>query len=118
MSKKAAKTSAVSTITERIEVVDTEEVKETTDVSEEEKPTEDKQPRIYLGPSIPGVVRHANVFSGGNLPKKLASAVSEVPAMCRLIVPVSEAPELMKELNKEQSAAANIYKAVAKKYNL
>lgn len=76
-----------------------------------------KQSLIYLGPTIPGVVRHANVFSNG-LPSVLENAVSEYPVMRRMIVPISEAPALTKELNKEESAAKNVYAAIVKKYKL
>lgn len=78
-------------------------------------PLKNAQPLIYLGPSISGIARHANVFNNGVLSPALEKAVSETPMMCRLIVPVSESAALIKEL-KKQSAAANIYKAVAEKY--
>lgn len=104
MSKKATKTKEVLTHSE--EKVDKPKIAPKV-----------KQSLIYLGPSIPGVVRHANVFNG-KLPASLEKAVSEFPIMRHLIVPVSEAATLTKELHKEQSAAVNIYAAVVKKYNL
>lgn len=77
--------------------------------------TNDKQLLIYLGPTIPGVAKHANVYSNG-LPLSLQKAVSDTPMLCRLIVPISEAVSLQKELNRKTSATANIYKAVVAKY--
>lgn len=71
--------------------------------------------QIYLGPTIPGVVRHATVFSG-KLPPALDEAISDTPTLCRLIASIDDAAALIKELNNKQSAAANIYKTVAEKY--
>lgn len=108
MSKKTNKPKAVSTNAQPKEIK-TEKI----NVSRS-----NKQSLIYLGPTIPNVVRHSSVFSNGILPAALEKAVSETRALCRLIVPITDASALVKELNSKGSATANIYKVVAAKYNL
>lgn len=83
----------------------------------EPKQTRTNQSLIYLGPSITGVVRHATTFSNGILSEALTMVCADTPAIRRLIVQLDEAPSLIKELNKKQSATANVYRFVAQKYN-
>lgn len=71
---------------------------------------------VYLGPTIPGIVKNATVFKG-ELPQSLKMAIDDFPLMCRLIVPVAESPSVVKELKKKQSSTASIYKMIAEKYN-
>lgn len=81
-----------------------------------EKPkTSSNMAMIYLGPSIPNIVRHASVYRNG-YPERLKKAMEETPAVKKLIVPITSAPDVIKELRKEQSAIANIYKLIATKY--
>lgn len=102
------------TETEAVEVEETvhvEKVMPATVLKETPKPV------VYLGPNIPGVVRHGTVFANGILPKALQKTVSEYSPVCRLIVPLDEMCSTTKELKESQSAAARIYALVAKKYN-
>ena len=78
-----------------------------------------KQPEnlMYLGPTITGVVRHSTIFKGGVLPMKVKECVEQFPAMKKLFVPMEDAPKVVRELKKEQSALGTIYSQTAKKFN-
>lgn len=98
-------------------VVKTEAVKKATVEKTEAKKVAKNKSLVYLGPSIPDVVRHSNVFMNGYLPEKVLKAIDKTPALRKLFVPVGEVAEANKELGKA-SVLANIYRAVAKEYNL
>lgn len=97
----------------------TEVKKETT---EQAKPAPKAVPKAqpkasltYLGPTIPGVIRHATVFFNGILPDKAQKCVSEFPIMRRLFVTADEMVAAVTELRKE-SALSAIYEQVEQKY--
>lgn len=102
----ADKTGTATESAETVEVTDAENTVQ--------KP--DDENVIYLGATIPGIVRHAQVFTDGVLPGSALKAISEFPMMRRLFVRLSEMPEAVKELRKEQSALGAIYKQTAIKY--
>lgn len=81
-------------------------------VAQQKKPKEDK---MYLGPTIVGVVRHSTVFKNGVLPAKVEDCVKKFPAMQKLFVTMKELPAASKELRKKQSALGAIYAQVAEK---
>lgn len=51
----------------------------------------DTAANIWCGPTIPGVAKHFEVYSGG-VPDTLAAAIKEHPPMAGLLVDVSEFP--------------------------
>lgn len=95
-------------------VTQTEEVK--TEAPVKETKQEQKENIVYLGPTITGVARHSEVFEDGVLPDKAQKSIAEFPMMERLFVKISEMPEAVKELRKEQSVLSTIYKQTENKY--
>lgn len=69
--------------------------------------------KIYIGPSIRGVVKYGTVFSGG-LPAKVKKLAEEKPIINNLIIPVSELADAKKLSNEEGSAIAVAYDRVSK----
>lgn len=72
---------------------------------------------MYLGPSVTHKIRSATVFKDGVLSEAAEQMISELPVMRILFVPVDEVPEMVKRLGDKDSAASQIYKAVAKHFN-
>lgn len=70
---------------------------------------------VYLGPTIPGVMKHSTVFQNGILPGKAQECLSEFPAMNRLFVSTEKMAETVKELHKQQSALRAVYAQVEQK---
>jgi archaellum component FlaF (FlaF/FlaG flagellin family) len=73
--------------------------------------------KMYLGPTIVGVVRHSTVFKDGVLPKRVKDCVAQLPMMEKLFVPLEEISAAVKELNKEKSVLGTVYAQIAKKFN-
>lgn len=71
---------------------------------------------VYVGPTIPGVIRRSTVFKKGVLPKKAQDCVSEFPMMGRLFVETGKLPYAAKELNKKQSVLGEIYSQVEQRF--
>lgn len=71
---------------------------------------------MYLGPTIPGVVRYSTVFESGLLPQKVKDCMEQFPLMEKLFVSIEDSPAAAKELNKEQSALRTVYFQAAKKF--
>lgn len=84
----------------------------TTPVPEKKKPGN----RMYLGPTITGVVRHATVFKDGILPEKVKECVEQLPMMEKLFVAMEDISKSVKEIKKEQSTLRTIYTQVAHKF--
>lgn len=72
--------------------------------------------RMYLGPTIIGVVRHGTVFRDGAMPEKAKECTDEFPMMERLFVDVDKMPEAIRELKKKTSALKTVYEQTAQKY--
>ena len=70
---------------------------------------------MYIGPSIPGVVRTSTVFKNGVLPEALKKCVEAKPYMKKLLVPLAELSAAIKELNSD-SALNSIYRKVKKEF--
>lgn len=68
--------------------------------------------RMYLGPSIPGAVRHGTVFQDGVLPEKAKECVRQLPVMERLFVGAEGMPEAVRELRRDQSMLRAVYARV------
>jgi hypothetical protein len=73
--------------------------------------------KMYLGPTIVGVIRHSTVFKDGVLPQRVKDCVAELPMMEKLFVPLDEISTAVKELNKEKSVLGTVYAQIAKKFN-
>lgn len=86
--------------------------KEITDEKQSEETkkqsVEIKKAVIYLGPVITGVAIPGTVYRNGLTPQ-LKKAVEELPTLNRLLVEVSMAGKVQKELRDAQSAAAICY---------
>ena len=72
--------------------------------------------KIYLGPTISGVVKYSTIFKDGVLPEKVNECIKQLPVMERLFVSLDELPEATKELNKKQSMLCTIYTQTADKF--
>ncbi len=70
---------------------------------------------MYIGPSIPSVVRTSTVFKDGILSEALKKCVEEKPYMKKLLVPLAELPAAMKELN-SSSALSTFYRRVKNEF--
>ena len=70
---------------------------------------------MYIGPAIPNVVQASTVFKDGILPEALKKCVEEKPYMKKLLVPLTELPAAMKELN-VSSALSAIYRRVKNEF--
>lgn len=70
-------------------------------------------PRIYIGPTLPGVV-HGTVFTNG-LPPALNEKIKAVPAVGELVVPVSGLRDANRELADRESALSRIYRLAEEK---
>lgn len=81
------------------------------------KETASKSDKMYLGPTIVGVVRHSTTFKDGVLPEKVKACVAESPMMEQLFVDINDIPEAVKELKKSQSVLRTIYNQTFAKYN-
>lgn len=71
----------------------------------------------YLGPSVTHKIRNATVFKDGVLSEAAEQMISELPIIKTLFVPVDKVPEMVKRLGDKDSAASQVYKAVAKHFN-
>lgn len=107
MSAKPNKTAEVKTETK---VEKKTEAVVTTPAKKQEK----KQNLVYLGPTIPGVIRKNDVYQDGILPEAVEKRISALPIMGRLFVSLDDMTEAVKELKKETSALGAIYTEVAK----
>lgn len=67
---------------------------------------------MYVGPSIANVVQNSTVFKDGVLPEAVKKYVESKPYIKRLLIPISELPKAIKELNIEKSALSVIYNKV------
>lgn len=79
---------------------------ETTETATETKVAPVQQiaePKIYIGPTIPGVARNNQVFEGGILPSALTEKKKEIPAIGALIIPVSKLASADMQLRTENS---------------
>lgn len=66
---------------------------------------------IYIGPTVQGVVRHGEVFSGG-IPQHLQKLANAKPMIQNLIVPLSGLEKAVKESDTEGEALAVAYDRV------
>lgn len=70
--------------------------------------TADKGTKVYIGPTIPGIVIAGTVFNNG-FPKKLKEAMEAKKALTMLMVPVLELPKARLELKKPGSVLGVCY---------
>lgn len=91
--------------------------KETIAPAQEKKPvraTKEKkveETKIYIGPTIPGIVKGNMIFKNG-IPAALEKKAKELPAIGSLIIPISELARANAELRKSDSALETIFKKV------
>lgn len=58
--------------------------------------------RMYIGPSIPGIVKYGTVFIGG-LPGELTKKVAEVGSIDNLVIPIDGITAAKKALSEPGS---------------
>lgn len=68
--------------------------------------------KMYIGPSIRGVVKHGAAFSGG-LPARVKKLADAKPVINNLIVPVSDLADAIKRSNEEGTAVAVAYDRIS-----
>lgn len=66
---------------------------------------------MYIGPTVRGVVKYGDTFSGG-IPERLKKLAGAKPVVRNLIVPLSGITEAVKESNTEGTALAIAYDKV------
>lgn len=72
----------------------------------------DTEPRIYIGPGIPGAKQYT-VFNNG-LPKSLKEKAKEKPFLNSLIIPVGKLAQANRELDTEGSALNILFNKAVK----
>lgn len=84
----------------------------TEEVREEQASTEtvvdDKESKVYCGPSVKGVARQYTVYSGG-LPEAVNDFIAKHPLAAQLIVPVSRFADMRTKLETKGSKEMLIY---------
>lgn len=68
--------------------------------------------KMYIGPTIRGIVKHGSVFSGG-VPPKLELLSKEKPIMKNMLIPISEVANAFKLLREEGTALSISYERIA-----
>lgn len=68
---------------------------------------------MYMGPSIPGVVKSNTVFIG-ELPKELTAVAEKLPEINKLVIPVSEITDAKKALSEQGSIESVSYNVILK----
>ncbi|CAI3657415.1 hypothetical protein [Clostridium neonatale] len=63
---------------------------------------------VYLGPTILGVA-NKNTFFNNGLSEELKKAITDVPAIGKLVVPLSEYLKAMAQLDKKEGAIYSFY---------
>lgn len=71
---------------------------------------------MYVGPTIPGILKHATVYKDGKLPAAANNLVAEFGAIKNLLVPLDKASAALKEINKKHSALRTLCDLVTDKY--
>ena len=67
--------------------------------------------KMYIGPSIPGVVKNSTVFIG-DLPKRLTEVSQQVPSIQNLVVPIERITEAKKALSQKGSVEDVSYERI------
>lgn len=72
---------------------------------------------IYLGPSIRGVIQHAQIFSGTaeEIRRRTGDAIARYPEIETLLVPASEAGAVRAALKQPGSGYATAYKLMQRR---
>lgn len=70
--------------------------------------------RMYIGPSIPGIVKHGTVFSG-DLPEELAAKAAEMHCINHLVIPIDGITDAKKALS-EPGSVENVSFGRVKNY--
>ncbi|MCM1307578.1 MAG: hypothetical protein NC223_03165 [Butyrivibrio sp.] len=68
---------------------------------------------MYMGPSIPGVVKRNTVFIG-RLPKELTAAAEKLSDINNLVIPVEKITEATKSLSEQGSVESVSYNNILK----
>lgn len=74
-----------------------------------------EQNLMYIGPTIPNLIRHGIVYADGKLPQKIEDAIASYKPMRQLFVTIDEIPSAVKEIKLKTGALAIIYKNVAQR---
>lgn len=75
-----------------------------------------KENKMYIGPTIAGVVRHSTVFKDGKYPEKVEACIKKFPMMELLFVGMKELPKATKEIRVHGSALQEISARVLEKF--
>lgn len=67
--------------------------------------------RMYIGPSIPGIVKYGTVFIG-DLPKELTEKAAEVGSINNLVIPIDRITDAKKALSEPGSVENVSYSRV------
>ena len=114
---KAKSDQKVQAQTKAVEAEEKATVQETEEkaTAKTEKATE-KNNTVYLGPTIPGLIKESTVFFEGVLPDKVNKAVEEFPLMSKLFVDINDMTDAVKDLKKDYSVIKTAYLETQKKY--
>ena len=63
---------------------------------------------VYIGPTILGVVAKNTFFNNG-LSTELTTAIKEIPVIGKLVVPISDYPKAMAQINKKEGVTYSFY---------
>ena len=93
-----------------------EEVKEIKSEAPKETKAEVKPNLMYVGDTIPGVIRHSTVYAEGIFTPVIDKCIEEFPAMSKLFVPVDDITEALKKVKEQYSPLFVINKEVVIKF--
>ena len=96
------------------EAAGTEAVKAEVAPVQPEKAAE-PQNLMYVGPTIPNLIRHGIVYADGILPQRIEDAIASYKPMRQMFVTIDEIPSAIKEIKLKTGALAIIYKNVAQR---
>ena len=98
-------------------VAKTEAPKEESPVVQKEiKPEAPKENLMYVGDTIPGVVRHSTVYADGVFTPAIDKCIEACPLMVRLFVRIDDIPEALKKVKEQYSPLYVINKEVVSKF--
>ena len=70
---------------------------------------------MYVGPTIPNLIRRGIVYADGKLPQRIEDAIASYKPMRQMFVTIDEIPSAIKEIKLKTGALAIIYKNVAQR---
>lgn len=75
-----------------------------------------KENLMYVGSTIPGIVRHSTVFADGVFTPSIDKCIEEYPPMAKLFVGIADIPDALKKVTIEHTPLYVINKEAVNKF--